>query len=446
MPSAMLADGGTTGHVLGTDTPSGTHSGAIDALVASVWRPNFPGPELLREAAALLPMVHQATNEYGSLHEGPRPYVRIGPGVVELRTRDYARAQRTAERAHHQHEVDVEQLALYVEREGRFPDDPTPTRVITDWSRKSRANMVRTIGLLDMTPMYADRTRLPGMVTLTYPGCWLPVAPSGKAVKRHLKALRKRYQRAYGETLMCIWKLEFQGRKPTEWCTCETCDGVDDGRAPHIHMLVVPPRTLVDGQTFRDWLSFTWADIVAHPDPARRADHQRAGTRVDITKGLDCRDPKRVSVYFTKHGTFADKEYQHRVPAAWSEPATGPGRFWGYWGLEKTKVVVEVPQRTAVLVGRTMRRWAAAQQVTRRVDKPRTAGGRLHPKYAEVVGLAGAMLVADYQDKPVKTRKSRTRARRMRTGRGFVMVNSGPAFVSQLSRFLDQQDQDALLP
>lgn len=445
MPSAMLADGGTIGHASATDdTLSDTQSSAVDALLAQVWRPNFPSPELLREAAALIPLIHQATDQYGLLHEGPRPYLRIGPGVVELRTRDYARAQRTAERELHQREVDVEQLALYVEREGRFPDDPTPTRVITEWSRKSRANMVRTIGLLDFTPMYADRTRLPGMVTLTYPGCWLRVAPSGREVKRHLKALRKRYQRAYGEPLRCIWKLEFQAR--VERCACESCVGLDDGRAPHVHMLTVPPRVPVDGLHFRDWLSRTWADIVDHPDQEQRRRHQLAGTRIDIAKGLDARDPKRVSVYFTKHGTFAAKEYQHRVPAAWSEPTTGPGRFWGYWGIERTKVVVELPQRTAVLLGRTMRRWAAAQRVTRQVDKPRSPGGRPLPKYAEVQGLAGAMLVAAYLDKPVKTRKSRTRARRMRTGRGFVMVNSGPAFVSQLSRYLDQQDQDALLP
>lgn len=447
MPSAMLADGGTIGHHPAfNDTIVDVPADLSDSLLASIWNPQFPSPELLLEAAALLPMVHQATDEHGWLQEGPRPFIRIGPGVVELRSRDYARAQRTDERAQHQHEVDVEQLALYVEQHGCFPEDATPTRVITEWSRKSRANMVRSIGLLDLTPMYSDRSRLPGMITLTYPGCWLTVAPSGKAVKKHLKMLRKRYERAFGETLMCIWKLEFQGREPWNWCTCETCDGRDDGRAPHIHMLTVPPRKLVDGMHYRQWLSLAWADIVDHPDPEQRANHVNAGTRVDITKGLDAKDPKRVSVYFTKHGSFTAKEYQHRVPQAWTEPETGPGRFWGYWGLEKTKVLVEVPQEAAVILGRTMRRWAAAQGVTRQTVKPRTAGGRLLPRYAEVEGLAGAWLVEAYADAPTTTRKSRTRARRMRTGRGFIMVNSGPEFVSQISRYLDHFDPDYASP
>jgi hypothetical protein len=428
------------------DTPSSTVVDIdIAGLLAQVWNPQFPTADQLEEAAALVPTIRQFAGVDGQLTEGPRPFLRIGPGVVELRTRDYARAQRTAERAQHQHQVDVELLAQYVEEHGEFPDDPTPTRVITEWSRKSRANMVRTIGLLDLAVMYEDRTRLPGMVTLTYPGCWLKVAPSGKAVKAHLKALRKRYQRAYGEPLRCIWKLEFQAR--AQRCDCDVCDERDDGRAPHVHMLIVPPRELVDGENFREWLSRNWAEVVDHPDQEHRASHQRAGTRVDIAKGLDARDPKRVSVYFTKHGTYSAKEYQHQVPAAWSESAeTGPGRFWGYWALERTKVVVELPQRAAVVMGRVMRRWAAAQQVTRRVRRTRTAGGRVLSRYPEVQGLAGAQLVLEYETARESTRYTRTRAKRMSSGRGFVMVNDGGRFVEQLARYLDQVDQDVLFP
>jgi hypothetical protein len=50
------------------------------------------------------------------------------------------------------------------------------------------------------------------MLTLTYPGDWLIVAPNAEVVKRHFQALCKRYGRAWGEPLIGPWKLEFQRR------------------------------------------------------------------------------------------------------------------------------------------------------------------------------------------------------------------------------------------
>lgn len=421
MPAATVADGAPRvqpSHP--ADTPSSVITGTAGALIAQLWAPAFPSPELIDEAAALIPMARQAANlREHLLTEGPRPYIRIGPGVVEVRSQDYARAERAAERELHRREIDIELLASYLEEHGQFPDDPEPSRTITEWSRKSRANMVRTLGMLDFTPMYADRTRLPGMLTLTYPGDWVTVAPDGKTVKKHLKALRKRHQRAWGEPLRCVWKLEFQRRG-----------------APHIHMLMVPPHGLVDGLPYYQWVRAAWVNIVAHPDPEEYAKHLGAATRVDFGEGLRASDPKRVAVYFTKHSTWADKEYQHLVPEEWHEPKRGPGRFWGYWGLRKHTAVVEVDQDVAVLAGRTLRRWSAAQQVTREVTKPRVKRGRIIPKYADTIGLAGAYLLAS-RDEP-KYRRTRTRAGRMKNGRGFVMVNSGAEMASQLARYLDQ--------
>lgn len=420
MPMAKIADGAHCAHPLGADTPSAVLTGEAAELIAGLWQPQFPSPELVDQAAALLPRVREALEqEQGDLTEGPRAYIRIGPGVVEVRAKDYARAERAAEREHHRREIDTELLAQYVEEHGCFPDDPEPTRVITEWSRKSRANMVRRLGTLDFTPMYSDPTRLPAMVTLTYPGDWLTVAPSGKAVKGHLKAFRKRYERAWCEPLRCVWKLEFQRRG-----------------APHVHMLMVPPHGTVAGLAFREWLSQAWADIVGHPDPEEYARHLVAGTGVDYAEGLRARDPKRVAVYFVKHSTFRDKEYQHIVPEPWREPGRGPGRFWGYWGLQPHTATVEVSQEDAVIAGRTLRRWAAAQQVTCEVARRRVRGGRPISKYADVIGLAGAQLIAS-RGEP-RYRKSRSRVRRMASGRGFVMVNSGALMASQLARYLDQ--------
>lgn len=429
MPASLtIADPAHLAHLSSDlDTPSGVLTGTAVDLIGDLWKPRFPSAELVDQAAALLPAVHQAGQQL--LTEGPRPFIRVGPGVLEVRTKDYARADRTHEREHRRHLIDVDQDVAYYRQHDEYPEDPDPTRAITEWSRKSQTNMIRTLGTLDFAPMYADRSRVPAMLTLTYPGDWLTVAPTGKAVKAHLKALRKRYERAWEERLNAVWKLEFQARG-----------------APHVHLLMVPPHgESDDGMPFRQWVSWAWADIVAHPDPEERRKHLLAGTGVDYAEGLRASDPRRVGVYFLKHSTFKDKAYQHIVPEEWHEPGTTPGRFWGYWALRKHTATVEVDQRNGDLAGRTLRRWSAAQQVTREVTRPRVKGGRVICKYAEVIGLAGAQLV-ESRGEPTY-RKTRTRARRMRSNRGFVMVNDGPAMATQLARYLDQtaeQDKQKL--
>ena len=90
-----------------------------------------------------------------------------------------------------------------------------------------------------------------------------------------------------------------------------------------------------------------WAEVVDHPDPEQRRRHERAGTALDYAEGLRATDPRRVAAYFTKHGLMAAKEYQHHVPDEWSEPGTGPGRFWGVWTLQRAVRTVHVHPRTA---------------------------------------------------------------------------------------------------
>jgi hypothetical protein len=156
-----------------------------------------------------------------------------------------------------------------------------------------------------------DRSRrLPAMLTLTYPGDWLPVAPDGETVKRQFNALCRRYERAWGEPLIGVWKLEFQGRG-----------------APHFHVSTTPPMgftAITDPVTgeerlvdFRTWLSITWADVVAHPDPEQHRRHRAAGTEVDYAEGIKLTDPRRMAMYFAKYGTRGRKDYQHRVPEEW---------------------------------------------------------------------------------------------------------------------------------
>lgn len=346
----------------------------------------------------------------------------VSPGAVAITRTDLARRERAAERARVRADHAASELAAYLLAHGRFPDEPESRRVVERWSRRSRARMTRALCELDYSAMLTAAA-VPGMVTLTYPGDWLTVAPDGAAVKRHVKVFLRRYRRAWGTALVGVWKLEFQARG-----------------APHLHILTVPPRglshnrALAAGLPFRQWLSLTWASIVAHPDAGEYTRHLSAGTNVDLAEGLRHRDPKRIAVYFTKHGSFAAKEYQNVVPGPWREPGRGPGRFWGYWGLKRLTRGAELGPETAVWASRLMRRYARAHGTTRQLSVPRTPGGRVVPVTWDVRGLAGAQLLA--VERHTGTRRVRRRVQRMKHGTGWLSVNDGPAFAVAVARFL----------
>lgn len=382
-------------------------NGAPD-LVDRLWRPSFPAADLVSAAAGLLPR-----REAWDGREGPRPRVVIGPGVLALEAPDLARRERAAERAVSRRRADVEALAAYLTEHGELPaDERSSSREITGWSRRSRARMVRRLAELDWSPLVGPG-RIPAMITLTYPADWETVAPSGRVVKDHLRALQLRWRRAWGVPLIGVWKLEFQRRG-----------------APHIHIFTVPPHgragelrrmtrvrrraAVGDGLPFREWLSAVWADIVGHPDPEERRRHLAAGTGVDFAEGMRASDPRRLAVYFTKHGTYRDKEYQHEVPEAWRRPGHGPGRFWGYWGLKVATAAVELDWDHYVTLARTLRRYARSQGAlavvaVRRVDR-RTG--------------------------VVRERRVRRRVRRLRHQAGFLVVRDGPSLAAALARLL----------
>lgn len=390
----------------------------------------FATPELVSAAAGMF------TRRPGwDGHEGPRPVVTIAPGVVSIGWPDIARQERTRERAEKSRRAQVDEVARYIAEHGHAPERPDPSRTVSEWSRKSRARMVRTLAELDYGPVLRMGLALP-MTTLTYPADWLTVAPSGKDVKRHLDQWRKAYARAWGFAFIGLWKLEFQRRG-----------------APHIHLWGPEPqgaagehrrtaheaalllweasgrkgrkpyyRTAVgDGLSYKLWLSLVWSEIVAHPDPVERRKHLEAGTAVDGKEGDRMTDPRRLAVYFTKHGTFSAKEYQHEVPPEWQEPGTGPGRFWGYWGLDKATAGVELEPREAITAARVLRRYARAQGVTRQVSVPR--GVVIDRETGEVIRQ--------------KYRKVRRPVRRLASGAGFLCVNDGPALAAQVARAVE---------
>lgn len=437
-------------------------------LASSAWSPSFPTPAELSIAAAEFA---GRVTPWDGRSEGKRARIVIAPGAVQLAVTDpgraHARSEYLADKWNGSEDGTWAHMdaSTYDHDTGRFLGEGCGESgaQIEGWSARSRSRMIHRLAELDYSPLVADGA-LPAMITLTYPGDWLTVAPTGASVKKHLDQLRKRFERAWGSKLACVWKLEFQRRG-----------------APHVHMLMVPPAGLAgsgraadhalklaaweaaksagdpapgprpryrsacaEDARFGVWLSENWADIVDHPDAEERRKHVAAGTGIDYAQGTKSLDPKRLAVYFSKHGTFAAKDYQHNVPAEWQEPGNGPGRFWGYWHLEPLRVVQELTHDEYQLIARTLRkraqrarvwdtstgsyRWVKAmqrktvvRQRTRVLDtEPTERGSRVVA--AEVLGT--------------RTRSVRVPVRRFTRSSGYVCVNDGPSVALDLARVL----------
>lgn len=327
--------------------------------------PQFPNSDDLQTAASKLPEI--PPKELGDLED--RYSVSLSPGVVKVSKQQGRKRPPT--------------------------ENYKPKTQIREWSRKSRANMVKVLAQLDYSKMLEDPSRLPALITLTYPKTWEAVVPDSVTARRHLKLLRHRYERTFGE-MAAVWKMEFQKRG-----------------ACHFHLFMTPPSNLKE---FRSWLSENWTDILKIPDPEERAKHLVAGTGVDIGEGMRNSDPKRLSVYFSKHGSanFGVKEYQNRPPELWLEDNKSVGRFWGYFRLRKLIHTTEVSPENALFIARTMRRWSRANSTPRKV------------RVARVNQKTGV----------VNYRTVRRRPRRHDSVSGFHVVNDGSHMGLLLARAL----------
>jgi hypothetical protein len=103
----------------------------------TVWQPRFPGAELVGAAADLLPSITPAAGSAAELGEGPRWEIVVSPGVLRVRTRDYAKAERTHERQRRHHRADVDVAAGYLAN-GEEPAELLPTRARSPPGRRSR--------------------------------------------------------------------------------------------------------------------------------------------------------------------------------------------------------------------------------------------------------------------------------------------------------------------
>jgi len=171
------------------------------------------------------------------------------------------------------------------------------------------------------------------------------------------------------------------------------------------------------------------------PNPEQRARHLLAGTAIDILNGLRACDPMRLAIYFTKHSSpnhLGGKEYQHIVPDAWRKPGHGPGRFWGVHGLQRATAVVEIAQDAYLKARRIIRRWSRSQAIYG--DHTRRFPTAVVPRMARV-----AVQRVDSQTGKVCQRRVRRRRLLCNQGGlagGYVLVNDGPAFASQLAAAL----------
>lgn len=309
------------------------------------------------------------------------------------------------------------------------PRAPEPRRPARWWSDRSRARMVRTLASVDWSPVFTTKGCRPAMITLTYPGDWLTVAPDADTAKDQLRRFHERLRRLYArlglEDPAAVWKLEFQRRG-----------------APHFHVYAPVPvarfprragsRDLV---TFREWLSSTWAAVVDHPDPEERKRHLQAGTGLDFAEGARCSDPKRLAVYFTRHNAKGGraKAYQHRVPDGWESA----GRWWDTWGVGRIEEEAPITGDELVQVKRLLRAWSRRARSRPGRDGYARTTTRIAPRKVPRGVTANGVIRYRWV-----SRRYVIRSLAGSLG-GFVICNDGPELAAMVARFLEQLRAEA---
>lgn len=164
--------------------------------------------------------------------------------------------------------------------------------VVTEFSKKSRTNMLREVSKI---------RNLENVLwcTLTYPGKY-SMDDLGRP-KDHLNALKRRLNRLF-EGIGIIWRLELKTRKT----------GASEGQVvPHFHLMVA--NAGVPMYQFRDWLAWAWNMIV---DP-KDLKHRKTGTSVELLP-----DKAAVIGYISKYSAKVEDDEDH---GEW-------GRRWGICG------------------------------------------------------------------------------------------------------------------
>ena len=191
---------------------------------------------------------------------------------------------------------------------------------VKGFSRASSLRLLRRQAQIDRTAVRASKGKS-FFVTLTYGGEAWP--EDFMVCKAHLKALRKRLTRRFGE-FAGFWRL-----------------GVQRRGAPHFHLLLYVPPSFGKLKEVRAFVAAAWHEIVGDVSEG----HLRAGTCVDQLRTWKAMD--RVGRYIAKEEEFPT--------------GMATGRTWGVWGKHLLPVrweTVRVGLADAFKIRRVLRRLA----------------------------------------------------------------------------------------
>ena len=184
---------------------------------------------------------------------------------------------------------------------------PTHTRAsrgkIRGFSKASRNNLLRRLASINRNAFWAYRGRLIS-AGLTYPGEY---PENIKACKGHLKALRKRLERRYGE-FSAYWRL-----------------GIQQRGAWHFHLLLFVSPSFGSVAELRDFITSSWYEICGKVSEG----HLQAGTYVE-----EVRSWKQATSYMERY-VAKPEQFPEGIET---------GRVWGAWNEDLLPVTWETVQ------------------------------------------------------------------------------------------------------
>jgi hypothetical protein len=161
---------------------------------------------------------------------------------------------------------------------------------VRGFSRESRRNLLRRLASINRAAFMAFKGRLIS-ITLTYPHEY-PDDP--EVCKNHLKALRKRLQRKFGD-FAGFWRIGIQKRG-----------------ALHFHLLLFVGPSFGPIGELRRFISSSWYEVTGKVSDG----HLRAGTRVEAVKKW-----KQATSYVERY-MAKPEEFPEGLET---------GRIWGIW-------------------------------------------------------------------------------------------------------------------
>jgi hypothetical protein len=191
---------------------------------------------------------------------------------------------------------------------------------IRGFSRESRRNLLRRFASINRAAFKAFKGRLIS-ITLTYPHEY-PEDP--EVCKNHLKALRRRLQRKFGE-FAGFWRMGIQRRG-----------------AWHFHLLLFVGPSFGRIDELRRFISASWYEVTGKVSEG----HLQAGTRVEAVKRW-----REVTSYVERY-MAKPEEFPEGLQT---------GRIWGVWNQELLPVrweTVQVSLRDAFRIRRIYRKLA----------------------------------------------------------------------------------------